>query len=69
MKPMSKHDEEHSASLGPVPDYGEPDSESGLEPQDLEQIRWMLSLTPVERLRHAQRFASAARKLQLARRA
>ena len=66
---MSQHREEPSCSLGPLPDYGEPDSESKLEPQDLEQIRWMLSLTPTERLRYAQRFASGAQKLQLARRA
>jgi len=66
---MPQRREEPSRSLGPLPDYGEPDSESGLEPQDLEQIRWMLSLTPTERLRFAQRFASGAQKLQLARRA
>lgn len=54
---MPKHPEDPSRGPGPLPDYGEPDPETGLEPQDLEQIRWMLSLTPIERLRYAQRFA------------
>jgi hypothetical protein len=66
---MSQPRDESSCDLGPLPDYGEPDSESGLEPQDIDQIRWLLSLTPTERLRYAQRFASGAQKLQLARRA
>ncbi len=35
---------------------------------DLTLIRWMLSLTPLERLRVAQRYANSARKLRNARR-
>ena len=50
------------------PDYGRPDPETGLEPHDLELIRWMLGLTPVERLRYVQRFVSGIRRLELARR-
>jgi hypothetical protein len=40
-------------------------SEDGI---DLTAIRWMLSLSPLERLRTAQNYANSARRLQNARR-
>ena len=52
-----------------VPDYGTAEPGTELEPQDLDLIRWFLTLTPAERVRYAQRFASGARRLKLADRA
>jgi hypothetical protein len=52
-----------------IPDYGTPDPETGLEEHDINLIRWMLSLPPVERLRYAQRFAAGAEQLRRAPRA
>lgn len=45
----------------PLPTY----SEDGV---DLTLIRWMLSLTPLERVRTAERYANSLRRLQNAQR-
>ena len=52
-----------------LPDYGTADADFGLEPQDVDLIRWMLTLSPTQRLRYAQRFADGARKMRIASRA
>ena len=44
-------------------------SKWGLDESDLGLIRWMLELTPTERLRFAQGFAKSANFLRNARRA
>ncbi len=49
--------EKDNAVVPPLPAY----SEEGV---DMTQIRWMLSLTPVERLRVGQQHAEAAWRLQ-----
>lgn len=55
--------QDETAPLGDnTPQEGLPTcSEDGV---DLTLIRWMLSLSPLERLRIAQRYASAARRLR-----
>ena len=54
------------AAVVELPDYGSLDPDTGLEAQDIELIRWMLSLSPTERLRYVQRFAHGLRRIELA---
>ncbi|MBZ0111486.1 MAG: hypothetical protein K8J08_03420 [Thermoanaerobaculia bacterium] len=55
-----------SPSPDSMPDYGGGPSDAyfGLEPQDVDQIRWMLTLEPLERLRYVERFAAGVQALR-----
>ncbi len=60
---VERREDSQCKETSELPDYGTLRPESELEPQDIDLIRWMLTLTPVERLRYAQRFATGVRKL------